>query len=170
MPQKQNPVRAAIAIAAAVRAPGLVATMLGAMPQEHERGLGGWQAEWDTMPQLVMIAGDAASALAGALQALVVDPARMRANLEITKGLVFAEAVTMGLAPRLGKEEAHARVARAALRASDERRPFLDLLCEDPAVIAILNRSEIATLLSPEASPGSAAAFVARALARHGEK
>ena len=170
MPQKQNPVRAAIAIAAAVRAPGLVATMLSAMPQEHERGLGGWQAEWDTMPQLVMVAGDAASALAGALQALVVDPARMRANLEITKGLVFAEAVTMGLAPRLGKEEAHARVARAARRASDERRPFLDLLCENPAVTAILNRSEIETLLSSQASRGSAAAFVARALARHGEK
>jgi 3-carboxy-cis,cis-muconate cycloisomerase len=168
MPQKQNPVRAAIAIAAAVRAPGLVSTMLSAMPQEHERGLGEWQAEWNTMPQLVLIAGDAASALADALQALVVDPARMRDNLDITKGLIFAEAVTMGLAPRLGKEEAHARVARAARRASDEGRPFLDLLCEDPAVTAILDRAAINKLLSPETSPGATAAFVARALSRQG--
>ena len=50
MPHKRNPVRAAVALSAAVRAPGLVATILSAMPQEHERGLGGWQAEWDTIP------------------------------------------------------------------------------------------------------------------------
>ena len=60
MPHKRNPVRAAIAVAAALRAPGLVATMLRAMLQEHERGLGGWQAEWDTIPELVIAAGDAA--------------------------------------------------------------------------------------------------------------
>ena len=53
MPQKRNPVAASLALAAAVRAPGLVSTMLAAMPQEHERGLGGWQAEWDTLPELI---------------------------------------------------------------------------------------------------------------------
>ena len=57
MPHKRNPVRAARVLAAAVRAPGLVATMLSAMPQEHERGLGGWQAEWDVLPDLVSADG-----------------------------------------------------------------------------------------------------------------
>src|SRR5207344_380448 len=56
MPQKRNPVGCAAILAAAMRAPGLAATMLSSMPQEHERGLGGWQAEWATLPELVSIA------------------------------------------------------------------------------------------------------------------
>jgi 3-carboxy-cis,cis-muconate cycloisomerase len=167
MPHKANPVRAAIAIAAAVRAPGLVATMLSAMPQEHERGLGGWQAEWDTLPELVTVAGDAARALAGALDTLVVDPVRMRSNLEITGGLVLAEAVAQRLAAGLGKADAHAHIERAARRAADEHRRFADVLAEDPAVMAILDRSSIEQALSADDYLGSAEIFVANVLARH---
>jgi 3-carboxy-cis,cis-muconate cycloisomerase len=167
MPHKQNPVRAAIAIAAAVRAPGLVATMLSAMPQEHERGLGGWRAEWDTLPELVTIAGDAAGAVAGALETLVVDPARMRTNLDITGGLVLAEAVALRLAPGMGKPDAHAHVERAARLAAGEHRRFADVLAEDPAVAAILDRSSIEQALAPDDYLGSAATFVAHVLARH---
>ena len=77
MPHKRNPVRAAVALAAAVRAPGLVATMLSAMPQEHERGLGGWQAEWDALPGAGRVSSaDAARAVAEALEGLVVDAER----------------------------------------------------------------------------------------------
>src|SRR5439155_7339951 len=90
MPHKQNPVGASVALAAAVRAPGLVATMLAAMPQEHERGLGGWQAEWDTLPELVQLTAGAARAMADGLEGLVVDAARMRANLDLTHGLIMA--------------------------------------------------------------------------------
>jgi 3-carboxy-cis,cis-muconate cycloisomerase len=167
MPHKQNPVRAAMAVAAALRAPGLVATMLSAMPQEHERGLGGWQAEWDTLPELVSVAGEAARAVADALDGLVVDPSRMRTNLESTGGLVLAEAVAMQLAPTLGKQEAHAHVERAARRAADEHRGFAEVLAEDPAVTAILDRPRIENSLMPEHYLGSAAAFVANVLARH---
>ena len=167
MPHKTNPVRAAIAIAAAVRAPGLVATMLSAMPQEHERGLGGWQAEWDTLPELVTSAGDAARAVAGALDTLVVDPARMRSNLDITGGLVLAEAVALRLAAALGKADAHAHIERAARRAAGEHRRFADVLAEDPAVTAILDRSSIEQALSADDYLGSAEIFVANVLARH---
>ena len=167
MPHKTNPVRAAIAIAAAVRAPGLVATMLSAMPQEHERGLGGWQAEWDTLPELVTIAGDAARAVAGALDTLVVDPVRMRTNLDITGGLVLAEAVAMRLAAAMGKPDAHAHIERAARRAMNEHRRFADVLAEDPALMAILDRSSIEQALSADDYLGSAATFVANVLARH---
>ena len=169
MPHKQNPVRAAMAVAAAVRAPGLVATMLSAMAQEHERGLGGWQAEWDTLPELVSVAGEAARAVADALDGLVVDPSRMRTNLESTGGLVLAEAVVMQLAPTLGKQEAHAHVERAARRAADEHRAFAEVLAEDPAVAAVLDRPRIKNSLMPENYLGSAAAFVANVLARHGK-
>jgi 3-carboxy-cis,cis-muconate cycloisomerase len=167
MPHKQNPVNCAMALAAAVRAPGLVATVLAAMPQEHERALGGWQAEWDTIPELVIVTADAAAAIAELLERLVVDPARMRTNLESTGGLILSEAVTMRLAVRLGKPEAHAIVERAARRAVSERRAFADVLADDPEVSAILDRREIDEILSPEKYLGSTSAFIADVLARH---
>jgi 3-carboxy-cis,cis-muconate cycloisomerase len=165
MPHKQNPVRAATAVAAAVRTPGLVANMLSAMLQEHERALGGWQAEWDTIPDLVSTASQAASAIAGALEALVVDPVRMGANVNITGGLVLAESVAMRLAPELGKREADAAVRRAARR-TGEGQSFADVLASDSTVSAVLNRSEIDKALSPDDYLGSAETFVAAVLGR----
>jgi len=166
MPHKRNPVRAAIAVAAAVRAPGLVATVLSAMPQEHERGLGGWQAEWEVVPELVLVAGDAAGAVAGALDALIVDPARMRANLDLTNGLVMAEAVMVRLTPHLGRTVAHERVGAACRRALTEGRSLGDILADDPVVTRVLDRHEIERTLSPEAYLGAARTFVENTLAR----
>ncbi len=166
MPHKRNPVRAAIVVAAALRTPGLVATVLSSMLQEHERGLGGWQAEWETIPDLVIAAGRAAGALADALEALVVDPMGMRANLDMTGGLVLAEAVAMRLAPMLGKHEAHAVVDRAVARASEERRSFADVLAADASVTRVLSRPEIDTALSADAYLGSAETFVSNVLSR----
>lgn len=169
MPHKQNPVRATIAVSAAIRAPGLVSTTLSAMLQEHERGLGGWQAEWDTIPTLVSTAGQAASALAGALEALVVDPDRMRANLNMTGGLILAESIAMRLAPEMGKREAHAAIKRAARRAVGGES-FADVLATDPAVSAILDRSEIEKALSPDDYLGSTETFVAAVLSRRSQR
>jgi 3-carboxy-cis,cis-muconate cycloisomerase len=166
MPQKQNPVRAANVVAAAVRTPGLVATVLSAMLQEHERALGGWQAEWEVIPDLVITAADAARALADLLQSLVVDPARMRSNVELTGGLTLAEAVSMQLAQTLGKQEAHATIKRAAGRAVQEHRPFADVLADDPAVAKVLTRSDIDRALSADAYLGSAATFVSNVMSR----
>lgn len=165
MPHKQNPVRASAIVAAAVRTPGLVATILTAMLQEHERGLGGWQAEWQVIPELVVTASDAARALADALDALVVDASRMRANLDVTGGLTMAEAVSMRLAQNIGKHEAHTMIERAAARASEEHRSFADVLSADPAVTQVLSRSDIEHALSPDAYLGAAEAFVANVLA-----
>src|SRR4029453_7930036 len=132
MPHKRNPVRAAVALAAAVRAPGLVATILSAMPQEHERGLGGWQAEWDAIPELVGVTADAGRAVAEALEGLVVDAPRMRANLDIPRGLVLAEAVVMQLAVPPGKQDAPTRVEAASRRVAAEGRSLAEILAEDP--------------------------------------
>ncbi len=165
LPHKRNPVRAAVAVAAAIRAPGLVATLLSAMPQEHERAVGGWQAEWDTLPDLVRILAESSEAVAEALERLVVDPARMHANLELTRGLVMAEAMTMRLAPHLGKPAAHALVEAASSRAIAEGRPLADILAEDAAVIALIDKAEIARTLTPERYLGAARLFIANALA-----
>ncbi|MFN9980805.1 MAG: lyase family protein, partial [bacterium] len=98
MPQKRNPVAATVAVSASLRNPVLVATVLCAMAQEHERAAGGWQAEWETLPELVAVAAGGARSLADSLESLVIDTGRMRANLELTRGLISAEAVAMRLA------------------------------------------------------------------------
>jgi 3-carboxy-cis,cis-muconate cycloisomerase len=82
MPHKRNPVASMVAIAAAHRAPQRVAALLGAMPQQHERALGAWQAELGEWPQLLMSAHGSVRAMAGALPGLQVDATRMRANID----------------------------------------------------------------------------------------
>lgn len=166
MPQKQNPVAASIALAAAGRAPGLVATMLGALVQEHERGLGGWQVEWDTLPDLVAIAAGGARAAADALDGLAVDTGRMRANADASGGILLAESVAMALAGSIGKHEAHACIAGACRRAEAERRPLADVLGDDPLVARHLDSAAIARLLSADNYLGATRTYIDRVLER----
>ena len=165
MPQKRNPVSASVALAAAGRTPGLVATLLGAMVQEHERGLGGWQVEWDALPELVLVAAGGARALAAALETLSVDTDRMRANLDASGGALLAESVAMALAESIGKHEAHACVAAACRRAAAEDRPLAELLAEDPTVSRHLDRARLDELLSPDNYLGVSRRFIERVLA-----
>ena len=164
MPQKRNPVGASVALAAASRMPGLLATVLGVMPQEHERGLGTWQAEWDVWPDLVGVAAGGLGALAGALDGLVVDPQRMRDNLSAGGGAIMAEGVAMALAEAVGKHEAHHRIALACRRSAEQGQPLAEVLSADPLVASHLSRSDIEQRLRPEAYLGAARLFVERVL------
>ena len=166
MPHKQNPVGASVALAAALRAPGLVATLLAAMPQEHERGLGGWQAEWTALPELVLVTAGAARAIDGTLAVLQIDEGRMRENLARTRGLALAEAMSMALAPRLGRADAHARVEEASRRAVRERTSLAEALAADPDVTRHMARDEIERALTPDEYLGAARTFIERVLAR----
>ena len=168
MPQKRNPVAASVALAAAGRAPGLVATMLGAMVQEHERGLGGWQVEWDTLPDLVAIVAGGAGAAADALDGLVVDTDRMRANADASGGVLLAESIAMTLAESIGKHEAHACIAAACRRAAAEGRHLADVLGEDPVVARHLDRAEIARRLSADNYLGATRDYIHGVLERIG--
>jgi 3-carboxy-cis,cis-muconate cycloisomerase len=165
MPQKRNPVSAAVALAAAARAPGLVATMLAAMVQEHERGLGGWHAEWETLPELCLVTAGALRQIADAVEGLELDPARMRANLDAPLGQIFAEAAAMALAGRIGRSQAHDIVQRASRRAQQAGRRLHDVLSEDPGVSAHLSPRDLAAVFDPRDHLGQAAAFVDRVLA-----
>ncbi|HEY0487558.1 MAG TPA: 3-carboxy-cis,cis-muconate cycloisomerase [Mycobacteriales bacterium] len=158
MPHKQNPVAAVSAVAAGLRAPGLVSTVLTAMAQEHQRGAGPWHAEWLPLRDLLTATGSAVAWLRDCLENLTVDAARMRSNLDLTGGLVLAERVTAALAPRLGRLAAHDLVSSAA----GGGRPFADALAG-----AGLPADEVAALLDPASYLGSAEAFVDRALAAH---
>jgi 3-carboxy-cis,cis-muconate cycloisomerase len=110
MPHKRNPVACMQALAAAVRAPGLLATLLHAADQEHERALGGWQAELATWPDLAEAAGGTLDAIERIAAGLVVNPDRMAANLEATRGLVFSERLARHLAARMDRAAASAKV------------------------------------------------------------
>lgn len=167
MPQKRNPVGASIALAAAIRVPGLVATMLHAAVQEHERGLGNWPAEWETMPQIAMLAGGAAHAMAEVAEGLEVDTARMAANIDVTHGLIFAEAVQMALAPALGRNAAHTLVASACRRAVEKRVHLRDILEREATIGRALDRKALDRLFDPARYIGESRAFIERALARH---
>jgi 3-carboxy-cis,cis-muconate cycloisomerase len=142
--------------------------MLSAAVQEHERGLGSWPAEWDTLPEIVLLAGGALDAMANVVEGLEVDVARMRANLEISQGQIFAEAVQMALASALGRDVAHELVASASRRALGEHRHLREVLAEEPRVTAVLDRGAIGRLFEPQSYLGSTDAFIERALARHG--
>jgi 3-carboxy-cis,cis-muconate cycloisomerase len=130
MPHKRNPVGSMIVRAAALRAPQRVAALLAAMPQEHERALGGWQAELAEWPQLMLGAEGAVHALAGVAEGLSIDAARMRANIDTLNGLVFAEAASTLFAGVLGKSAAHALLDTLAQRCVAERRSLRELAQE----------------------------------------
>jgi len=164
MPQKRNPVSASVVLAASVRVPGLVATMLAAMPQEHERGLGGWQAEWESLPELVHLAGGAARHMASMLAALEVDVQKMRLDVDMTDGVSLAESISMALASHVGKAEAHRTIAAASRRALAEHRPLADVLASMPEVTKHLSKEEIARRLSPEQYLGASEEMVRAAL------
>jgi 3-carboxy-cis,cis-muconate cycloisomerase len=167
MPHKRNPVGAAVALAAAVQVPGLIATMLSAAVQEHERGLGDWPAEWDTLPQIAMLTAGALDAMTAVVAGLDVDAERMRANLEITQGQIMAEAVQMALAPALGRDVAHSLVGAACKRAVADKRHLRDVLGDDSKVRAVLDAEALARLFEPLSYLGSANTFIDRVLARH---
>ena len=167
MPHKRNPVGAAVLIAAATRAPGLVATLFAAMPQEHERSLGLWHAEWQTLPELCGLVSGALQQALLAVPGLEVDVARMRSNLELTRGLVLAEAVSIALAQRIGRDTAHHLIEQCCRQAIAEQRHLREVLGEQAEVCAQLSAAELDRLLDPGHYLGQAQRWVARALAEH---
>src|SRR2546430_1926119 len=154
MPHKRNPVAAATALAAATMAPNLAATIFAAQVQDHERSAGPWQAEWPTLPNLLLVTSGALAAIVDIAERLPVDVARMRANLEATGGLIMAEAVAMALAEKIGKSEAHHLVEAASKKAVAEKNDLREVLANDPKVIAHLSVERIAKLFEPMAYQG----------------
>src|SRR3954447_15132977 len=167
LPHKRNPVAAISAVASAMRAPGLVASLLGAMAHEHERAAGPWHAEWRPLCELLEATGSAAGWLRDCLENLEVDVERMRANLDLTHGALLAERVTTALAPALGRHPAHELVQEAAQEAFASERPLGDVLAEDGEVTAHVDRDEIARLLDPACYLGATDALIDRALRAH---
>jgi 3-carboxy-cis,cis-muconate cycloisomerase len=154
MPQKQNPVGSALAVACARNVLAQSAVLLAAVPQEHERALGGWHSEWPALSAALSFTGGAADATRHALANLEVDPKRMRANLDLADGLVMSERASYLLAERVGRPHAFELVAEAA----STGRPLAEALDLDPED------------LEPASYLGSAGELVDRALAAYREE
>ncbi|WP_044901174.1 3-carboxy-cis,cis-muconate cycloisomerase [Pseudomonas sp. CFII64] len=167
MPHKRNPVGAAVMIGASVRAPGLVATMFAAMAQEHERSLGLWHAEWETLPDLCCLVSGSLQQALQVIPELEVDTARMLENLDSTKGLVLAEAVSIALAKRLGRDAAHHLIEQCCRSAVEQGSHLRQVLGQHPQVSAELSTAELDQLLDPANYLGQAGRWVERAMAEH---
>jgi len=169
MPQKHNPVDATGAIASARLAVGVVPVILSAMVQEHERAVGGWQAEWAAIPDLFRFTAGAVERVRGAVGGLQVDPARMKTNLDLTGGLIMAESLAMVLAPRLGRPEAQRIVQATCDHAIKSGVNLRQAAMAEAQVRAILSPEEIDQALDPSGYLGSTDVFIDRALASYHE-
>jgi 3-carboxy-cis,cis-muconate cycloisomerase len=170
MPHKRNPIGCSLTLAAAVRVPGLVATFLSAMVQEHERAVGGWQAEWPTVSGIIQGVGVAVASMAEVVEGLTVDPVRMRANIEATRGVIFAERAMMLMGKKLGRDVAHNLMEEATRQSIAEGRHLVDVLAGMPEVLQRLDPATLRSLEVPEKYLGVGEEFRAALLASTQER
>jgi 3-carboxy-cis,cis-muconate cycloisomerase len=160
MPHKRNPAGCLLAIEAAQRAPGLVATLFNQLVPEHERGLGQWQTQWFTLRALLGAAGSALAAMAEVSEGLEVHADAMQRNLNASGGLVYSEAVAVRLAASLGKAQAHAMVEKLCVEAVRSRRDLQEVLSADETVTRSISKGDLAELFCPQSSFGAAPAMM----------
>ena len=170
MPHKQNPVGSVLITAATERVPGLVSTLLAAMPQEHERAAGAWQAEWEPLTELLRLVATAAARTRDLLAGLRVNTGAMARNLALTGGLVMAESAAAALADQLGRTEAQDLVGQLSRRAAERGTTLRDALLAEPRVRNALSEQDIVAATDPGDYLGSAGAFIDRALRAHHER
>ena len=159
MPNKRNPTACALTLAAAHRVPGLVASFLSAMLQEHERGVGGWQAEWPIIAAVVQSTGVAITSMAEVAEGVAVDAQKMRVNIENTNGEIFAERAMMLLGAKLGRDSAHKILEAASRKSVEQGRNLSAVLAGIPEVMTHLGAAGLKQLDTPEQYLGSAEAF-----------
>lgn len=165
MPQKRNPVSCVYIHVCASVVRQHVAALLEAMVSDHERASGSWQIEWVSLPDAFLLTSGALTHARSLAAGLEVDEARMRANLDLTHGLIVSEAVMMGLAPHLGRGHAHDLVQTLCAQAIEQRRPLFDMLAETPEITRHVDADALRNLSDPARYLGLSAAMVDRVLA-----
>jgi 3-carboxy-cis,cis-muconate cycloisomerase len=167
MPQKRNPISCNYIVACTSMVRQNVAALLDAMVEDHERSTGPWEIEWISVPEIFCLAAGALNQARFLMEGLEVDPARMRANLDLTRGLIVSEAVMMGLGPSLGRQRAHDLVYDICRKTITAKESFLDLLAADPDIAKHMKRDELAKLVDPSNYLGVAGEMIDRVLAGH---
>ncbi len=169
MPQKRNPISSVYITALTSVVRQQVAALLDAMVEDHERATGPWEIEWIVLPEIFCFTAGALAQTEYVLTGLQIDEKKMRANLDLTKGLIVSEAVMMELGPHLGRQYAHDLVYDICRKVVATGRPLLELLAENEEITKHLNRSALTKLCDPANYLGEAGAMVDRVLAMRGK-
>ena len=169
MPQKRNPISCVYITATTSLVRQHVAALLDAMVEDHERATGPWEIEWIAVPEIFSLAAGALAQTRFMVSGLVVDEKKMRANLDITRGLIVSEAVMMGLGPHIGRQYAHDLVYDICRQVVATGRTLLDLLAENKEVAKHLDRAALEKLCDPANYLGQAGEMVDRVLAMRGK-
>jgi 3-carboxy-cis,cis-muconate cycloisomerase len=170
MPQKRNPIACNYILACTSVVRQNVAALLEAMVQDHERSTGPWEIEWIALPEIFLLAAGALSQARKMLAGLQVDEKRMRANLDLTGGLINSEAVMMGLAPHIGRQHAHDLVYDLCQKSAQTGRPLIEFLSENPEISHHLDRSALEKLVDPANYLGLSGEMVDRLLVRREDR
>jgi 3-carboxy-cis,cis-muconate cycloisomerase len=166
MPQKRNPISSCYIHAAISVVRQHAAALMDAMVADHERSTGPWEIEWIVLPEAFCLVSGALAQARSVVAGIEVDAARMRANLDLTNGLVMSEAVMMGLGRELGREYAHDLVYDLCREAAKQNRPLLDLLAAHPEIARHADRRRLAEWCDPASYLGLAGVMVDRVLSR----
>jgi 3-carboxy-cis,cis-muconate cycloisomerase len=166
MPQKSNPISSCYIHAAISVVRQHAAALMDAMVADHERSTGPWEIEWIVLPEAFCLMAGALQQARAVVAGLEVDAARMRANLDLTNGLVMSEAVMMGLGRYIGREYAHDLVYDLCREATKQNRPLIDILAAHPEIAKHVDRKRLAELCNPANYLGLAGVMVDRVLSR----
>ena len=166
MPQKRNPISSELMLAAAKGVRQHAGLMLDAMIHDFERATGPWHAEWMAIPEAFVLTAGALHQAKFALGGLIVDEARMSRNLDMSKGLIVAEAVMMHLAPSMGRQEAHDVVYASCRIVNEQGGTLAEVLAQDPEVSKHFDRAALDRLTSPANYLGLAPEMVDNVLQR----
>ena len=165
MPQKRNPISSVYITAQTAMVKQLVAALLEAQVEDHERSTGPWEIEWIALPEIFMLAAGALHQTRFVVEGLQVDEEKMRENLNITNGLIMSEAVMMGLGAAMGRNRAHDAVYDICREVVKTGRPLVDLLAEDKEIAKHADRKTLERLVDPANYLGVAGEMVDRVLA-----
>jgi 3-carboxy-cis,cis-muconate cycloisomerase len=164
MPQKRNPISSELMLAAAKAVRQHAGLMVDAMVQDFERATGPWHAEWIAIPESFILTSGALYQAKFALGGLIVDEARMKQNLGISKGLIVAEAVMMNMALHIGRQQAHDVVYDACRKVNEYGGTLAAALAEMPNVTKHFDEGKIAQMTDPANYLGLAPQMVDRAI------
>ena len=166
MPQKRNPISCLYIHSTVALVRQHVAALLEAAVADHERSTGPWEIEWISLPEIFLLTSGALAQSRLLVAGLEVDADRMRANLDLTRGMIVSEAVMMGLAPHLGRQRAHDLVYDICRKVAATGEPLVELLAQDADIARHLTRKELEAMCDPGRYLGLAGEMVDKVLAR----
>jgi 3-carboxy-cis,cis-muconate cycloisomerase len=170
MPQKRNPISCLYIHSTVALVRQHVAALLEAAVTDHERSTGPWEIEWISLPEIFLLSSGALAQTKLLVSGLEVDADRMRANLDLTRGMIVSEAVMMGLGPHLGRQRAHDLVYDICRKVSATGVPLVELLAQNAEISKHLTRAELDKMCDPAGYLGLAGEMVDKVLAREGRK